>query len=190
MRMRIDRGTFLALCGAIACKVEQPPPAVPVVAISTAPMSTDVPPAASSTEGAAAPCDDSAASDIGPACEGMQDPTPCPSDNFAREQCDQFVPLLEPHAAAEYAACMRALSPADLCDSSAVYGCKEKALRDACLDASVAEYCAAEGQPTTNPDAGCMLWAKGLNELGRRTAMESCGFSWGCMQGLGSPSSE
>ena len=186
--MRIERGTFLALCGAIACKVEQQPITVPTVPISVADTSAETqlaPPPASPRAG---PCDDSVEKDMGPVCEGMKDPdSSCASFDFARNQCDEFVVYLKPRLAAEYSACMRALSPLDLCDATKAYACKERALRDACPGGGVAQYCAAEGQPTEDPDGGCMLWARGLSDLGRRTATETCGFNWSCMEGLRSP---
>jgi hypothetical protein len=187
--MRIDRGAFLALCGAIACKVEQAPPLVPVVAVGAMATSNEGVPLPSTEP--AAPCDDSVANDMGPVCEGMQDPDKsCGSFDFAREQCDEFVPFLKPRLAQEYTECLRALSPMDLCDGMKAYGCKEKALRDACPGQEVEAYCAAEGQPTGDPEDGCMLWARGLNELGRQTALQTCGFSWSCMEGLRSPAVE
>jgi hypothetical protein len=187
--MRIDRGTFLALCGAIACKVEQQPTVVPTVAISSAATSMEAPPGASADPPAA--CDDYATGGLAPTCEGMQDPDrSCAPFDFPRDQCDAFVQFLKPRLAAQYTACMRALSSSDLCDAMKSYACKENALRGACPDANLVAYCAAEGQPTQGDDEGCMLWARGLNDVGRQTAMRSCGFTWSCMEGLSSPSVE
>jgi hypothetical protein len=187
--LKIERGTFLALCGAIACKVEQPAPVVPIVSIAPTTTSSDVSPIVPTET--AAPCDDSVAKGMGPTCEGMNDPeSSCAPFEFPRAQCDEFVDLLKPRLAEEYAACMRALTPGDLCDAMKTYACKEKALRDACPGGDVGAYCAAEGQPTAETDQGCMLWARGLDEAGRAAAMQTCGFTWSCMEALRSPSSE
>jgi hypothetical protein len=96
---------------------------------------------------------------------------------------------MKPAVAAKFVACVTAQTEAQLCDAMNTYECKANALKGACPDPVVDDWCnAVVAQCPEESLAECRTYLNGLTEIGRDnilSCMESgCYGIYSCVEGL------